>query len=350
MEIISAYENEKWNRIIKDFKKWDIYYLNEYAKSLQLHGDGQPYLLYWKNGQDKMAFVVMQNDIAEFGIFKEKINKGELFDWTTPYGYGGILLSEYASSEWVRKNIDELYKWAEKNNIVSSFFRYHPLLQNQKALENMEKVIYMKKTIYIDTTSEELIWANMTPNNRNMVRKAKKNGVTIIEDHGEHLEEFMEIYNETMKKNNAEDYYYFRRDYFEYIRDNMRDNIIFFYAVYEKKIISASIFFYNEKFMHYHLSGTLMEYNKLGATNLLLTTASTWAAHHKIEKFHLGGGVEKEDSLFRFKRHFNRNGLLDFCIGAEIYMSDEFERLVNLRKQYDKTFDETKPFLIKYRG
>lgn len=350
MEIISVYENEKWNRIVKDFAKWDIYYLNEYAKALQLHGDGQPYLLYWENGQDKMAFVVMQNDIAEFGIFKEKINKGELFDWTTPYGYGGILVSESASAEWVKQNIDELYKWAEKNNIVSSFFRYHPLLQNQKVLESMEKVSYVKKTIYVDTASEELIWANMTPNNRNMVRKAKKNGVAIFKDHGEHLEEFMEIYNATMKKNNAEDYYYFGRDYFEYIRDNMKDNIIFFYAVYEEKIISASIFFYNEKFMHYHLSGTLMGYNKLGATNLLLTTAATWAAHHKIKKFHLGGGVEKEDSLFRFKKHFNRNGLLDFCIGAEIYMPDEFAKLVNLRKQYDETFDETKPFLIKYRG
>ena len=103
MEIISVYENEKWNKIVKDFTKWDIYYLNEYAKALQLHGDGQPYLFYWENGQDKMAFVVMQNDIAEFGIFKEKINKGELFDWTTPYGYGGILLSESASAEWVKQ-------------------------------------------------------------------------------------------------------------------------------------------------------------------------------------------------------------------------------------------------------
>ncbi len=32
----------------------------------------------------------------------------------------------------------------------------------------------MKKTVYIDTQSEDVIYANMTPNNRNMVRKAEK--------------------------------------------------------------------------------------------------------------------------------------------------------------------------------
>ena len=42
MEVIRCEEKERWNNIIKSFKNWDIYYLNEYAHSLELHGDGKP--------------------------------------------------------------------------------------------------------------------------------------------------------------------------------------------------------------------------------------------------------------------------------------------------------------------
>lgn len=60
-----------------------------------------------------------------------------------------------------------------QSGIISQFFRFHPLLQNQKILESVSDVIYMKKTIYIDTGNSDVIFKNMTPNNRNMVRKAK---------------------------------------------------------------------------------------------------------------------------------------------------------------------------------
>ena len=153
-----------------------------------------------------------------------------------------------------------------------------------------------------------------------------------------------------MQNNHAEDYYYFQDDYFKYLIENLPENILFGYALYEGKPVSASIFLYNSKYMHYHLSGTLPEYRSLGATNLLLTKTAYWAAEHGIKKFHLGGGVGIDDSLLSFKKHFNRNGLLDFCIGRNIFDKQRFDELVELRKQHDVTFDGSKPFLIKYRG
>lgn len=70
MKLISVEEREKWNSIIKNFPDWDIYYLNEYAYSLKLHGDGNPYLLYWENDGAQMVCVVMENDIALFSPFR----------------------------------------------------------------------------------------------------------------------------------------------------------------------------------------------------------------------------------------------------------------------------------------
>lgn len=350
MEVIQIQDKKKWNDKINSFEKWDVYYLNEYAKSLQIHGDGEPNLIYYEKDGKKMAYVMMKRDIAEYKPLTPYIEKEKYFDWTTPYGYGGPLYSGELSEQWVAEFYSELNEYCKRQNIVTQFFRFHPLLQNQKKIEKYCDVAYIKKTVYVDTTNEEVIFRNMTPNNRNMVRKAKKNGIEIIQDKGERLEEFQKIYFATMQNNQAESYYYFEKEYFEYLLQEMKDNMIFFYALYDGKPISASIFFYNERYMHYHLSGTLPECRKMAATNLLLSEAASWAAGHGIKQLHLGGGVGVEDSLLSFKKHFNRNGLIDFCIGRNIFLPDEYEELVKKREENDSDFDRNRPFMIKYRG
>ncbi len=56
-------DREEWNRLVKDFPNWDIYYLYEYVHSLEMHGDGTPLLLYWKNSQMELCYVALGYDI-----------------------------------------------------------------------------------------------------------------------------------------------------------------------------------------------------------------------------------------------------------------------------------------------
>ena len=271
MEIIQIQEKDKWNHIVKSFPDWDIYYLNEYAFSLHLHGDGIPYLIYHNARNVRLCYIVMQTDIADFPQLSPYIQHGQYFDWSTPYGYGGPLISGNISEIWIWEFQEELKQWCISHNIVSQFIRFHPLLQNQKSMEKCWDVVYLKKTVYVATDNQEIIFQNMTPNNRNMVRKAIKNGIKIIMDKGERSQEFKTIYEETMKNNNADKYYFFEKEYFDYLTHNLNDHVIFFYALYEDRPISSAIFFYNDKYMHYHLSGTLPEYKKLASANLLLS-------------------------------------------------------------------------------
>lgn len=350
MEIIHIQEKEKWNFIVKSFPDWDVYYLNEYVFSLKLHGDGIPYLVYHKKGETQLCYIMMQNDIANFTPLSKHLERDKYYDWTTPYGYGGPLIKGTVSSHWINEFMDELIQWCNMHSIISQFFRFHPLLQNQAVLEDVCDVVHMKETVYMDTIDKDTIYKNMTPNNRNMVRKAEKNGVQITIDKGEKIEEFIKIYQTTMKQNNADDYYYFENDYFNYLINNFSKNLIFFYATYQDTPVSASIFLYNSKFIHYHLSGTLPMHRSLGANNLILTEAANWAAERGITKFHLGGGVGTDDSLLFFKKQLNRRGLVDFYIGRTIFNKEIFNELIELRKKYDRDFDASKKFLIKYRG
>lgn len=343
-------EKEEWNRLVKSFPNWDIYYLYEYVRSLELHGDGTPVLIYWNTDKMELCYVAMLQDIAAFAGFHGSLGAGSFLDLTTPYGYGGPLTKGEVSKEEMQKFAQELTAECSRRGIVSQFFRFDPFVEGQDAFFELFEAKSFKNTVYMDLDSEAVIFENMDPKNRNMVRKAKKNDVRIFWDRGEHLEEFIHIYNETMQRNQAEDYYYFKEDYFQYLQQEFSEHMVYFYAVYGTKIISAAMFFYNENFMHYHLSGTLWEYRRLASVNLLLYEAALWGSRRGMKKLHLGGGIEKDDSLYGFKKQFNRNGALPFTIGRYIFNRDAFQELVSKRAEADCTFDRQKPFLIQYRG
>lgn len=358
-EVISSEESIHWNETVKSFPHWDIYYLNEYARSLEVHGDGKAYLVSFRYEREaeaavqtcRISFVVMQKGIFEDTRFADILEKDTWYDWETPYGYGGFLMEGEFEGSAVEAFEGHLKAYALKHHIVSQFVRFYPVYRNEAPFLKLSgsEIRYLKDTVYIDTGKKDEIMAQMDSKNRNMVRKAQKNGVTVFHDKGEHLDEFIRVYEATMNHNGASGYYYFERAYYQYLIENMRNHIEFFYSVHEGKIIGASIFFYNEEYMHYHLSGMYPQYRHLAATNLLLYEASLWASERGIRLLHLGGGIEADDSLFGFKKQFNKNGRLPFYIGRLIFDKEAYHELLCLRKKKDENFDENNGFMIQYR-
>lgn len=355
LKIVCGREKDTWNEIVHSFREWDIYYLNEYACSLMVHGDGEPLLVYYENNQDgndgRLCYVVMQRDISEAAPFYGVLPGATWFDWETPYGYGGYLTEGKITEEFLKEFGKQLKIYCQRKHIVSEFVRFHPLLGNEKIYgvgESSEKA-YLKDAVYIDTTNKELIMKNMDSKNRNMIRKAVKNHITIVMDHGERLNEFLRIYKMTMDYHEADYYYYFEPEYFKYLTNYMVSYCCFFYAFYEQKVISSALFFYNDRYMHYHLSGTDRDYCRFGAMNLLLYEAACFACREGIEKLYLGGGVEVQDTLFGFKKQFNRQGQIPFYIGRTIFDREAYEGLLNLRERNETNFDRNNKRFIQYR-
>ena len=343
--MIRIYNIEKgaeWDACVKSFAEWDVYFLSGYVKAFHIHGDGDPFLLYYEDNGLRAIYVYMRRETVLPGVY----------DTVTPYGYGGVLC-EGDTSEENRKVFWEAYvQKMHDENIADNFVRYHPVLANAIPMKQISTLIDLGKTIAFDLASPEVIWENIISKNRNMIRKAEKNGIEIR--HGKSMEllrDFKRIYNATMEKDHAEEYYFFEDAFYESVCQDLEDNYEMFYAVLNGEPIAMSIMLYANKQMHYHLSGSRIEYRNLAPSNLLLYQAALWGCEHGFKTFHLGGGVgSDEDNLYKFKAAFNRNSDYQFSIGKEIFDQEKYDELVALRAQQDPDFNPESNFFPLYRS
>ena len=343
LEVLTIEQSTNWDEIVRTFKDYDVYYLSGYVKAFQIHGDGEPLLFYYEDSNCRGINVVMKRDIASDVHFKGILEPNKYFDFATPYGYGGWLIE----GEHTQELFNEYEKWCFEHNIVSEFVRYHPVLKNHIYSEKAYEVIPLGETVAIDTTDKELIWANFNPKNRNVIRKAINSDIEIKHGYSEELfDTFMSIYNGTMDKDNADSYYYFKKEFYDSVRNDLKDNATVFYAELNGKIVAASIMIFANGRLNYHLSGSLKEYQNLAPSNLMLWKAAEWGNENGCSTFHLGGGVgSAEDNLFKFKRAFYRGDLFRFHIGKKVFNLELYSSFVGIRNEISNP-----GFFPKYRG
>ena len=143
-----------------------------------------------------------------------------------------------------------------------------------------------------------------------------------------------------MKRNQAEDYYYFPEEYFDQMLKNIGKNILVIELIYENQVISSELYLIKGKIIHAHLLGNNEEYMYLGAGGVLEYAASVWGKENGFDYIHHGGGIsnDENDPLLRYKRKFGQNEELMFYIGKKIWNTLVYDKLCEY-KNVDKTVD-----------
>ena len=344
LTVYTIEQSDEWDSVVRTFADYDVYYLSGYVKAFQIHGDGEPLLFYYEGENIRGINVVMKRDIAKDTHFIGKLEDNTYFDFSTPYGYGGWLI-EGINTEFL---FAEYEKCCRENGIVSEFVRFHPVIKNHISAGDAYEVVPMGEVVTMDLSSPEIIWRNFISKNRNVIRKAQKNGVQIYNGrYPEVYKQFVKIYNGTMDNDHASKYYYFEDEFYESVLNDLPNNAQVFYAVYQNQIIAASIVISANGKMNYHLSGSLREYSHLAATNLLLYKVALWGCENGCKSFCLGGGVgSNRDSLFSFKKAFYREENLNrFLIGKKVFDSSKYSELVKMRNM-----EKSEDFFPKYRA
>ena len=348
LEIISVNDSEKWDSIVKSFKDYDVYYLSGYVKALELHGDGQPLLFYFEDKNTRAINVAMKRDISENKNFVGKIEKEEFFDISTPYGYGGWLIE----GEYIDELNKEYSEYCFVNNIVSEFVRFSPYLEDMCLLENIYNIRRIGKVVNVDTSSKDIIWSNISPRTRTKINKTRRLGVEVeIGENIENIDVFLPLYNETMDRNKADGYYYFKKSYFKELMQALRGNFVIIKVKYNNSLVASSVILFVNGKATYHLGGSVVENKDINPVCLSFCEFANWCSNNNISYFLLGGGVGgKEDSLYRFKKAFNKKGDKDFYIGGKIFNQQKYDELLDIRKKYDDGFDNSSQYIPLYRA
>jgi lipid II:glycine glycyltransferase (peptidoglycan interpeptide bridge formation enzyme) len=182
------------------------------------------------------------------------------------------------------------------------------------------------------------LWQGVCRGHRSSINKARRNGVTIearkIDD--ESLSEFETLYNETMERNQADPlWWHFPSSYFKnYVNCLGEEKILLFNAQYKGEIIASYLILHEFQTAYYHFGGSReLDFN-LRANNLLIYEIALWAKKRGYRWFHLGGGIQPDDGVFRFKSGFSKSQALLFSCGR-IHDQNRYTQLCSIKESWD---------------
>jgi len=336
---------EHWNQYLDDMQPemQDLYFREEYVR------------LYETDKERAYAYVYThEKSVLIFPFLRSTIQyKGQVFyDFETAYGYGGPVTNNI-DSEFIEKALIEFKRCADHEGYVCGFVRFHPLMTNFKGLEKIGSLIFDRNTIAIDLSQGlEYAWVNeIHTKNRNVIKKGEKNGLQFVADYEfNYLEEFMNLYNATMDKLEADDFYYFANDYYCELKSKIKNKFLGV-VIYEEQVIAAAIFMYEKPYGHYHLAGSDKRFLSLQPNNFLLWEAAKELYKNGVKLFHLGGGTtgDEDNSLYQYKKKFSKESH-PFYIGKIIFNEEVYESLCkDWENKYPDKKERYKHYLLKYR-
>lgn len=335
LSVITIDETEKWDSVVKSFANYDVYYLSAYVKAFQIYGDGEPLLFYYERNDLRAINVVMKRDIAEDKRFTGKIPVKTYYDFVTPYGYSGWALEGNGDPA----SIYDSYKdWCKANGIVCEFVRFS-LFSTSRDSYYGEVIPRINNVIRdLDRPMNEMLMVFEHKVRKNL-KHANAAGLRILVDtDGSHLKEFLDIYYSTMDRNDAKDEYYFKEDFYQQI-DSMTGNYAYFHVLLDEKIISTELVIMGSENMYSYLGGTYCDYFAYRPNDFLKCEIIKWGIEHSYKRFVLGGGYGSDDGIFRYKKSFAPDGIVQFYTGQAVFDEDKYERLISIRgKMPDSAF------------
>lgn len=317
----------------------DIYYSKEYA-SLYLNKNEKIFEFEYKEDAFIFYNIAIKRPITKIG---NKEIKDGYFDLETTYGYGGFFTNT-DDKKFIKNAMSKYKKRCFEEKIIAEFIRFHPwnsFPQKQKEFLNMYD--YDRDVVYVDLSlSKEERWKNYSSNTRNILRKCEKE-LILIKSSTQDI--FIELYEKTMNKHNADNFYYFSKKYFAKLLENK--HIELYNVIKNGKVISSAFFMFSEEFGHYHLSANDYEMRQYNANYFILDQIFELAKEKNKKYFILGGGTtsQKEDSLLKFKQKFSSH-TKPFYISGKIFNHEVYKHYMDVWEKQSKCNIR---YFLKYR-
>lgn len=233
-------------------------------------------------------------------------------------------------AEVLAKLLAEFQHALAVSKIVSVFLRLHPLLPlDTEILTAAGNLVVQGRTVVVDTARPYGdLFQSFRSNHRRNLCKLERDGYVATLDDWDSYDSFIAIYDQTMRRRNASESYFFDSSYFRQLRSSLGDKLkISTVHGPDGSVASAGVFLATGSIVQYHLGGTAEKHQRAAPSKLMMANAIRWASEKGFSQLHMGGGLGGgEDSLFLFKAGFSEQ-TRDFCSLRVIGCEGEYARL-----------------------
>ena len=282
------------------------------------------------------------------------VSLGDCTDIATPYGYGGPFgWGHRWSPDTLRAFWLEVDAWAARSRVVSEFVRLS--LFSETLVEYPGDRRSTADNVVRALKSQDELWRDFEYKVRKNVNKARASGVTVrIDERGDHLDDFLAIYTSTMSRRNAQESYYFPREYFERIHTDLKGQFAYFHAFVGGSMVSTELVLVSADRIYSFLGGTDAAWFHVRPNDLLKVEIMNWAHSVGKTEFVLGGGYAPGDGIYRYKLSLAPGGRVPFSVGHRVLNAGAYEALLRARHRFAATQSaEWKPnpeYFPAYRG
>lgn len=308
IDVLTTGEAGEWMRALDRCSPYDFYHLPQYHLLAEEGGEGIAHLALYNEGDFQIAlpFLVRTLDGVSSGLEDAKTWR----DATSVYGYAGPVRSHADIPEGVVRNFQAaLQERLSELRVVAIFSRLHPFLSQGALLAGLGERQALAKTVSIDLTLPAAVQrSHFRKNHKEGINRLRRLGLTCMHDpEGSHLEDFVRIYHETMRRVGAAPTFFFRPTYFQRLWKALNERIHLFACMLEGRMVCGGLFLECDGILQYHLGGTLDEALHHAPMKLLVDEVRLWATQRGMRVFHLGGGATPDpvDSLYHFKKGFS---------------------------------------------
>lgn len=305
----------------------DIYFEKDYGKLYESIEGGKCEEFIFRSSLGEVRHLYIKKPVM--------INAVETgyFDLTTPYGYGGPVITKGCGSrnELVEQFHEAFQAHSKISKFISEFVRFHPIISNADDFSSCYETILKRKTTGTNLSDfEDPFQKEFSKSTRRNIRKALDQGVDFkVTVNPPSIKNFQEIYYSTMERNNAESIYFFDEEYFSNCLKFLGPHIVLTEAIYKGETIGMGLNFAYNNIINTHLSGTLGEYHHLSPAYILQYAIVCWGKENNYDLVHDGGGrtSDEDDKLYLFKKQFGKNTEFDYYVGHKVWNEEVYTQL-----------------------
>lgn len=330
-------DESAWCDVLARCQEYDSYHLPGYHRVVTRDTQEEPWLFAFEDAGRWAAIPFLKRPVCQ----AEGLHDCNVWDAVSAYGYPGAITSvdrrAPEAADFRRAFGASLRESLADLGVVTLLIRQNPLIDTSWLLAEVAEIVEQGPTVAMDLRlSEEEQLSRMRRVHRYDVRCGRRDGITVADDPDfRRLEEFVQIYWETMDRIGASPGYYFPRSYFTDLKEQLGDRLKILFADLGGETVAAGMFLLTGHIVQYHLSGRTAKHLRIpSGVKIILDEMRVRGSRAGFSWLHLGGGVgAQRDQLFDFKAGFS-DAHFTFQTGRIVVQPEVYHDLVRTRRQW----------------